>query len=107
MEEVFGPLVVVRPVASFEEALDLANRGPYGLSGAVFTRDMERVFDAVERFDVGVLHVNSETCGADPHVPFGGVKDSGTATREMGRAARDFYTETKTVYVRGGEPERS
>jgi acyl-CoA reductase-like NAD-dependent aldehyde dehydrogenase len=107
MDEVFGPLVVVRPVDSFEEAIDLANRGRYGLSGAVFTKDLDRVMDAVDRFDVGVLHVNSETCGADPHVPFGGVKDSGTATREMGLAARDFYTETKTVYVRGGRAERS
>lgn len=107
MDEVFGPLVVVSPVGSLDEALELANRGPYGLSGAVFTRDLDRVIDAVERFDVGVLHINSETCGADPHVPFGGVKDSGTAIREMGRAAADFYTETKTVYVRGGRAPRS
>jgi aldehyde dehydrogenase (NAD+) len=107
MEEVFGPLVVVRPVESFEEALELANRGRYGLSGAVFTKDLGRVLEAIESFEVGVLHVNSETCGADPHVPFGGVKDSGTASREMGRAARDFYTETKTVYLRGGAVERS
>jgi acyl-CoA reductase-like NAD-dependent aldehyde dehydrogenase len=104
---VFGPLVVVRPVESFEEALELANRGRYGLSGAVFTKDLGRVLEAIESFEVGVLHVNSETCGADPHVPFGGVKDSGTASREMGRAARDFYTETKTVYLRGGAVERS
>jgi acyl-CoA reductase-like NAD-dependent aldehyde dehydrogenase len=107
MEEVFGPLVAVHPVASIDEAFDLANRGSYGLSGAIFTRDLDRVIDAVERFNVGVLHVNSETCGADPHVPFGGVKESGTAIREMGRAARDFYTETKTVYIRGGAVERS
>jgi acyl-CoA reductase-like NAD-dependent aldehyde dehydrogenase len=107
MEEVFGPLVAIHPVSSIDEAFELANRGSYGLSGAIFTRDLDRVIDAVERFDVGVLHVNSETCGADPHVPFGGVKESGTAIREMGRAARDFYTETKTVYIRGGAVERS
>jgi alpha-ketoglutaric semialdehyde dehydrogenase len=107
MEEVFGPLVAVHSVSSIDEAFELANRGSYGLSGAIFTRDLDRVIEAVERFDVGVLHVNSETCGADPHVPFGGVKESGTAIREMGRAARDFYTETKTVYIRGGAAERS
>jgi aldehyde dehydrogenase (NAD+) len=102
MEEVFGPLVAVVPVDSDEQALELANRGRYGLAGAIFSSDIERVLAAVERFDVGVLHVNSETCGADPHVPFGGVKDSGTADREMGTGARDFYTESKTVYLRAG-----
>jgi aldehyde dehydrogenase (NAD+) len=106
-DEVFGPLVAVRAVDSLDEALELANLGRYGLAGAIFTRDLDLVFEAVERFDVGVLHVNSETCGADPHVPFGGTKESGTATREMGTAARDFYTETKTVYIRGGAVERS
>lgn len=101
-EEVFGPLVAVLPVDSDDQAFELANRGRYGLSGAVFSKDLDRVFAAIERFDVGVLHVNSESCGADPHVPFGGMKDSGTAHREMGTAARDFYTETKTVYLRTG-----
>lgn len=100
MEEVFGPLVAVLPVDSDEEAFELANRGRYGLAGAVFTRDLDRALAAIDRFDVGVLHVNSESCGADPHVPFGGVKDSGTSMREMGTAARDFYTELKTIYVR-------
>ncbi len=101
-EEVFGPLLTVTAVDSDAEALALANQGRYGLSGAIFSADLERALAAVERFDVGVLHVNSETCGADPHVPFGGIKDSGTSQREMGKAARDFYTELKTVYLRGG-----
>lgn len=103
-EEVFGPLVAVVPVDSDAEALALANRGRYGLAGAIFSRDLERVLAAVEHFDVGVLHVNSESCGADPHVPFGGVKDSGSAHREMGTAAREFYTDLKTVYLRAGRP---
>jgi aldehyde dehydrogenase (NAD+) len=101
-EEVFGPLLAVTPFDSDVEALALANQGRYGLSGAIFSGDLERALAAVDRFDVGVLHVNSETCGADPHVPFGGTKDSGTSQREMGAAARDFYTELKTVYLRGG-----
>jgi aldehyde dehydrogenase (NAD+) len=103
-EEVFGPLVAVTAVDSDEEAIDLANRGRYGLAGAIFSRDLERVMAAIDRLDVGVLHVNSESCGADPHVPFGGVKDSGTSQREMGTAARDFFTELKTVYLRAGRP---
>ena len=102
VDEVFGPLLAVTPFDSDEEALVLANQGRYGLSGAIFTSDLERALAVVDRFEVGVLHVNSETCGADPHVPFGGVKDSGTSQREMGTAARDFYTECKTVYLRGG-----
>ncbi len=102
LEEVFGPVLAVVPADDGDDAFDLANRGPYGLSGGIFTRDLGRVLEAVEKFDVGVLHVNSETPGADPHVPFGGMKDSGTSAREMGKAARDFYTESKTVYVRAG-----
>jgi aldehyde dehydrogenase (NAD+) len=50
--------------------------------------------------DVGVLHINSETAGADPHVPFGGAKQSGYGPKEQGRAAREFFTQTKTVYLR-------
>jgi aldehyde dehydrogenase (NAD+) len=104
MEEVFGPLVAVVPFDTAEEAFALANRGPYGLSAAVFTGDLSTATSAVQQLEVGVLHVNSETCGADPHVPFGGVKASGSAHREMGTAARDFYTEIKTVYMRGRRP---
>ncbi|HKG39316.1 MAG TPA: aldehyde dehydrogenase family protein [Conexibacter sp.] len=100
VDEIFGPLAAVVPFDDLEEAFALANRGRYGLSGAIFTRDLGRAMGAVDAFDVGVLHVNSETCGADPHVPFGGVKDSGSFMREMGTAARDFYTESRTVYLR-------
>jgi acyl-CoA reductase-like NAD-dependent aldehyde dehydrogenase len=106
-EEVFGPLLAVTPVDSDAEALELANQGRYGLSGAIFTADLERALAAVDDFEVGVLHVNSETCGADPHVPFGGMKDSGTSQREMGMTARDFYTELKTVYLRGASATRA
>ena len=55
---------------------------------------------AIERVDVGILHINSETAGADPHVPFGGAKESGFGPREQGAAAREFFTTTKTVYLR-------
>lgn len=98
-EEVFGPVLAVIGASDPFEALQVANLGPFGLSGAIFTEDLGSVLRAIDLFDVGVLHVNSATTGADPHVPFGGVKSSGLGGREMGTSARDFYTETKTVYL--------
>jgi alpha-ketoglutaric semialdehyde dehydrogenase len=99
-EEVFGPVLSVVRAADRADAMRLANDSAFGLSGAVFTNDLDFVLRAVAEFKVGVLHVNSETAGADPHVPFGGVKDSGYGPKEQGRAARDFYTHTTTVYLR-------
>jgi acyl-CoA reductase-like NAD-dependent aldehyde dehydrogenase len=102
-EEIFGPLVACVPVEGADEAVALANASAYGLSGAIFTKDLGRVLSVVDELEVGVLHVNAETCGADPHVPFGGMKDSGTALREMGLGARDMFTEIRTVYLRAGQ----
>lgn len=99
-DEVFGPVLSVTPFDSVEDGLALANAGNYGLAGAVFTSDIRTILSAVDEFDVGILHINSETCGGDPHVPFGGMKDSGTSQREMGTAALDFFSETKTIYLR-------
>lgn len=103
-EEVFGPTLAVTPASSWDEALRLANAGSHGLTASVFTRDLGLAAAATERLDVGIVHVNSETTGAEPHVPFGGVKDSGAGGREQGRAARDFYTETRTAYVAARPP---
>ena len=103
-EELFGPVLTVRRAADAEEAFALANEGEFGLSAAVFTQDLTRALQAVEHIDVGVLHVNSESAGADPHVPFGGAKKSGLGPKEQGGAAREFYTHTTTVYLRGGAP---
>jgi len=100
-EELFGPVLAVRRAADLNEALNLADDGDFGLSAAVFTDDLRAVTTAVERLDVGVLHINSETAGADPHVPFGGATQSGYGPKEQGRAARDFFARTKTVYLRG------
>jgi aldehyde dehydrogenase (NAD+) len=99
-EEVFGPVLSVVRADGREDAVRLANDSAFGLSGAVFTNDLDFVLRAMEDFQVGILHVNSETAGADPHVPFGGAKDSGYGPKEQGRAARDFYTSTTTVYLR-------
>ena len=103
-DELFGPVLTVRRAADAEEAFALANDGEFGLSAAVFTQDLTRALQAVEHIDVGVLHVNSESAGADPHVPFGGAKKSGLGPKEQGGAAREFYTHTTTVYLRGGAP---
>ncbi len=99
-QELFGPVLAARRAADAEEAFALANDSEFGLSAAVFTSDLSRALQAVEHLDVGVLHINSESAGADPHVPFGGAKKSGLGPKEQGSAARDFYTHTTTVYLR-------
>jgi len=100
-EELFGPVLAVRRAADSDEAFALANDSEFGLSAAVFTQDLSRALQAMEHLDVGVLHVNSESAGADPHVPFGGTKRSGLGPKEQGSAAREFFTHTTTVYLRG------
>ncbi|MEV0385917.1 aldehyde dehydrogenase family protein [Nonomuraea sp. NPDC050643] len=97
--ELFGPVVGAVRASSAEEALGLANLSDHGLSAAVFTRDLGFALRAVERLEVGVLHVNSESAGTFPYVPFGGAKQSGFGPKEQGRAAREFYTRTVTVYL--------
>src|SRR4029077_15394403 len=99
---VFGPGLAWRRAAHAEQAFELAHDSEFGLSAALLTQDLTRVLQAVEQIDVGVLHVNSESAGADPHVPFGGAKKSGLGPKEQGSAAREFFTHTTTVYMRGG-----
>ncbi|AUI51468.1 aldehyde dehydrogenase family protein [Arthrobacter crystallopoietes] len=101
-EELFGPVLAVRRAASVEQAFELANDSEFGLSAALFTQDVTRALDAIDDLDVGILHVNSESAGADPHVPFGGAKKSGYGPKEQGTAAKEFFTHTTTVYLRGG-----
>lgn len=101
-DELFGPVLAIRRAADADEAFALANDSEFGLSAAVFTQDVTRALQAVDRIDVGVLHINSESAGADPHVPFGGAKKSGLGPKEQGVAAREFFTHTTTVYLRGG-----
>ncbi len=103
-DELFGPVLAVKRAADADEAFALANDSEFGLSAAVFTQDLTRALQAVGHIDVGVLHVNSESAGADPHVPFGGAKKSGLGPKEQGGAAREFFTHTTTVYLRGGRP---
>ncbi|WP_396925219.1 aldehyde dehydrogenase family protein [Mycolicibacterium sp.] len=99
-EELFGPVLAARRAADADEAFALANDTEFGLSAAIFTQDLTRALHAIQHVDVGVLHINSESAGADPHVPFGGAKKSGLGPKEQGTAAREFFTHTTTVYLR-------
>lgn len=101
-DELFGPVLVAVRAHDAEDALTLAADSVYGLSASVFTQDLTLALDAIDSLDVGVLHVNSESAGADPHVPFGGAGKSGLGPHEQGRSAREFFTHTTTVYLRGG-----
>jgi alpha-ketoglutaric semialdehyde dehydrogenase len=97
-EEVFGPVTSLYRFETLDEAMDRANAVRFGLSAAIFTRDLHAVQRFTEEIGAGIIHVNSQTAGADVHVPFGGVKGSGWGPHEQGRAAIEFYTELVTVY---------
>ncbi len=99
-EEIFGPVLVLEEVDDWEQAIAAANDTEFGLSSAVFTTDLGRALEFVRRTESGLVHVNRETAGVEPHVPFGGVKASSSLNREQGTAARAFFTTSKTVYVR-------
>ncbi|HUF01755.1 MAG TPA: aldehyde dehydrogenase family protein [Gaiellaceae bacterium] len=97
-EEVFGPVTALYRYSTFDEAMERANAVRFGLSASIFTRDLREVQRFTEEIGAGIIHVNSQTAGADVHVPFGGIKGSGWGPHEQGRAAIDFYTEVVTVY---------
>jgi aldehyde dehydrogenase (NAD+) len=97
-EEVFGPVASLYRFESLDEAIGRANAVKYGLSASIFTSSLEATQEFVNRLEAGLLHVNSQTAGADVHVPFGGIKGSGFGPHEQGRAALEFYTEVVTVY---------
>jgi len=98
-EELFGPVLASFVADDLDQALDIANATPYGLSASLFTRDIRSVLRYVHRIEAGLVRVNGDTTGVDPHAPFGGMKGSSSGSREQGSAAREFYTEIKTVQV--------
>jgi alpha-ketoglutaric semialdehyde dehydrogenase len=97
-EEVFGPVASLYRFGTVEEAIERANAGRFGLSASVFTSSLATARQCVDQLQAGILHVNSQTAGADVHVPFGGSKASGHGPHEQGRAAIEFYTEEITIY---------
>ncbi len=98
-EEIFGPVLALMRAGDLEEAVALANRVRYGLSASIFTRDFNTIQEYVGRIEAGVVKVNSETAGIEPQVPFGGMKESSSHSREQGRAAMEFFTSIRSVYV--------
>ncbi len=98
-EEIFGPVVSVIPIANLNEAIDVANSVPYGLSASIYTRDVNRAFHATRDLYTGIVYVNAPTIGAETHLPFGGTKHTGNGHREAAIGAIDFFTEWKTVYI--------
>jgi alpha-ketoglutaric semialdehyde dehydrogenase len=98
-EEIFGPVVALIEVDAFEEAIAILNNTPYGLSSSVYTRDINLAFQAMRDIEAGITYINGPTIGAEVHLPFGGVKQTGNGHREVGTAALDVFTEWKTVYV--------
>ncbi|MCW5943008.1 MAG: aldehyde dehydrogenase [Fimbriimonadaceae bacterium] len=97
--ELFGPIASVYRVNSFEEALSLANDTPYGLTAAIHTASLDRAMEFCLRVRAGVAVINAGTFGSEPHMPFGGVGDSGNGTREPGTEALDVYSELKNVLI--------
>jgi len=98
-EEIFGPVVSIIPCDDIANAIEIANNIEYGLSSALYTKDVNKAFAAVRDLDAGITYINAPTIGAEVHLPFGGVKATGNGHREGGIGAIDFYTEWKAVYV--------
>jgi len=98
-EELFGPVLGIIPVDGYDEAIAVANQVRFGLSASIFTRDLGKALSFAREIQAGIVHVNSETPGAEPQVPFGGYKGSSSYSREQGKASREFFTQTKTVYI--------
>ena len=99
-DEIFGPVLVVIAVTSFEEAVTVANDVAYGLSSSIFTRDLRSALSYMERAEVGLAHVNLMSALKEPQLPFGGVKASGAGLPEAGSEGIRFFTEHKVCYVR-------
>jgi alpha-ketoglutaric semialdehyde dehydrogenase len=98
-EEIFGPVLSVIRVADYAEAVRVANDVEYGLSSAIYTRDVNRAFRAIDDLEAGITYINAPTIGAEVQLPFGGVKNTGNGGREAGSAAIEEFTEIKSVFV--------
>lgn len=98
-EEIFGPVLTAQTAQSLDEALALANSTAYGLSVSLFTRDINSALRYIQDIECGMVRVNGDTTGVDPHAPFGGLRGSSSHSREQGTAAIEFFTEIKTVQI--------
>ena len=98
-EEIFGPVAALLSASSYEEAVALANDTPFGLTAALFTRDLGKALRFSHDIRAGVVKVNQESAGLEFQAPFGGMRQSSSGSREQGKVARDFFTQWKTVYL--------
>ncbi len=98
-EEIFGPVTSVIPANSLEDAVRIANGVRYGLSASIYTRNVNRAFEAMNEIYTGIFYVNASTIGAEVHLPFGGTKATGNGHREAGTQALDIFSEWKSIYV--------
>jgi alpha-ketoglutaric semialdehyde dehydrogenase len=98
-EEIFGPVTSVIPFSTLDEAIEIVNGVPYGLSSAIYTQDVNKAFHAMQELYTGICYVNSATIGAEVHLPFGGTKGTGNGHREAGTQVLDIFTEWKSLYV--------
>ncbi|KKK36795.1 aldehyde dehydrogenase [Mesobacillus campisalis] len=99
-EEIFGPVLALIKVESFEEAIELANDTEFGLSASIYTKDIGKILAFINDIDAGLVRVNAETAGVELQAPFGGMKQSSSHSREQGQAAIEFFTSIKTVFVK-------
>jgi alpha-ketoglutaric semialdehyde dehydrogenase len=98
-EEIFGPVLSVLKIKSIDEAINVLNNTIYGLSSSVYTKNVNDAFKAVRDIKAGITYINAPTIGAEAHMPFGGVKQTGNGHREGGWTVYEFFSEWKTVYI--------
>jgi aldehyde dehydrogenase (NAD+) len=97
--ELFGPITCLYRVKDFAEAMQMANDSPYGLTACIHTRSIHRATEFSQKIQAGVAVVNGGTYGSEPHMPFGGLRQSGNGSREPGTEALDVYSDLKDIYI--------
>ncbi|MGP4039244.1 alpha-ketoglutaric semialdehyde dehydrogenase GucD [Gracilibacillus sp. D59] len=100
-EEIFGPVLALMKVKDLGEALTIANDVEFGLSASIFTTNIQNMLDFIDDMEAGLVRINAESAGVELQAPFGGMKKSSSHSREQGQAAKEFYTNTKTVFIKG------
>ena len=98
-EEIFGPVLALINTQSYGDAIKIANQTSYGLSAGIFTSNLNLAMEFANNINAGIVKINGETAGLEPQVPFGGMKESSSGAREQGKAAIEFFTQSKTIYV--------
>jgi aldehyde dehydrogenase (NAD+) len=100
-EEIFGPVLALMKVDTMEEALEIANDVEFGLSASIFTTSIQKMLSFINEMEAGLVRINAESAGVELQAPFGGMKKSSSLSREQGQAAIEFFTNIKTVFVKG------